>query len=64
MVLPPRFELGFAASETAALSIELRELTNYYTMTYVNIKSGTIIFKPKESQTLSTFDLYTAYLPE
>ena len=25
MVLPPRFELGFAASETAALSIELRE---------------------------------------
>ena len=25
LVLPPRFELGFAASETAALSIELRE---------------------------------------
>ncbi len=28
MVLPPRFELGFAASETAALSIELRERRN------------------------------------
>ena len=27
MVLPGRFELPFAASETAALSIELRELT-------------------------------------
>ena len=26
MVLPGRFELPFAASETAALSIELREL--------------------------------------
>ena len=35
MVLPGRFELPFAASETAALSIELRELHCSYTSTYI-----------------------------
>ena len=34
MVLPGRFELPFAASETAALSIELRELDSCYIVVY------------------------------
>ena len=46
MVLPGRFELPFAASETAALSIELRELTALINLrhqklnNYVNIKTN------------------------
>ena len=61
MVLPGRFELPFAASETAALSIELRELNTYYITIYVFSIKRTITYKPNKNQTLSTFDLQLLY---
>ena len=61
MVLPGRFELPFAASETAALSIELRELNNCYIIIYEFIIKRTINCEPNKNQTLSTFDLQLLY---